>query len=151
MARAAYAQPGGLAAVDGLESLLDQPVHEDHRDAVLLQHDGRAAGPAVRGDGLGEMGQITPVGRLGACLARRPLSSVVIVILALDATETRVILFPACNLRFVAGLAADGSPPKPCWGPPEIAAHLGVNPHTVNKWVARKQLPAHNVGGLWKF
>lgn len=33
----------------------------------------------------------------------------------------------------------------------EIAAHLGVNPDTVYKWIERKKLPAHKVGRLWKF
>ena len=33
----------------------------------------------------------------------------------------------------------------------EIAAHLGVNPDTVYKWIERKKLPAHKMGRLWKF
>ena len=33
----------------------------------------------------------------------------------------------------------------------EIAAHLGVNPDTVYKWIERKKMPAHKVGRLWKF
>jgi excisionase family DNA binding protein len=33
----------------------------------------------------------------------------------------------------------------------EIAAHLGVSRDTVYKWIARKQLPGHKVGKLWKF
>jgi len=33
----------------------------------------------------------------------------------------------------------------------EIAAHLGVNPDTVYKWIDRKNMPAHKVGRLWKF
>ena len=33
----------------------------------------------------------------------------------------------------------------------EIAAHLGVNPHTIYKWITRKRMPAHKVGKLWKF
>jgi len=33
----------------------------------------------------------------------------------------------------------------------EIAAHLGVNPDTIYKWVERKKLPAHKLGRLWKF
>ena len=33
----------------------------------------------------------------------------------------------------------------------EIAAHLGVNPDTIYKWVERKRMPAHKVGRLWKF
>jgi len=33
----------------------------------------------------------------------------------------------------------------------EIAAHLGVNPDTVYKWIERKDMPAHKVGRLWKF
>lgn len=33
----------------------------------------------------------------------------------------------------------------------QIAAHLGVNPDTVYKWITRKKMPAHKVGRLWKF
>lgn len=33
----------------------------------------------------------------------------------------------------------------------EIAAHMGVNPDTVYKWIERKRLPAHKMGRLWKF
>lgn len=33
----------------------------------------------------------------------------------------------------------------------EIAAHLGVNPDTVYKWIERKDMPAHKAGRLWKF
>ena len=33
----------------------------------------------------------------------------------------------------------------------EIAAHLGVNPDTIYKWIIRKSMPAHKVGRLWKF
>jgi excisionase family DNA binding protein len=33
----------------------------------------------------------------------------------------------------------------------EIAAHLGVNPDTIYKWIDRKDMPAHKVGRLWKF
>ena len=33
----------------------------------------------------------------------------------------------------------------------EIAAHLGVNPDTVCKWITRKKMPAHKLGRLWKF
>ena len=33
----------------------------------------------------------------------------------------------------------------------EIAAHIGVNPDTIYKWITRKSMPAHKVGRLWKF
>ena len=33
----------------------------------------------------------------------------------------------------------------------EIAAHLGVYPDTIYKWITRKRMPAHKVGKLWKF
>ena len=33
----------------------------------------------------------------------------------------------------------------------EIAAHLGVKPDTIYKWIVRKGMPAHKVGRLWKF
>jgi excisionase family DNA binding protein len=39
-----------------------------------------------------------------------------------------------------------------CWlSVEETAAHLGVNPDTVDKWIERKRLPADKVGRLWKF
>jgi excisionase family DNA binding protein len=33
----------------------------------------------------------------------------------------------------------------------EIAAHLGVNPDTIYKWITRKKMPGHKLGRLWKF
>ena len=33
----------------------------------------------------------------------------------------------------------------------EIAAHLGVSRDTVLNWIAKKDMPAHKVGKLWKF
>jgi len=33
----------------------------------------------------------------------------------------------------------------------EIAAHLGVKPTSIYKWITRKGMPAHKVGRLWKF
>ncbi len=33
----------------------------------------------------------------------------------------------------------------------EIAAHIGVKQETVYTWIAKKGLPAHKVGRLWKF
>ena len=33
----------------------------------------------------------------------------------------------------------------------EIAAHLGVNPDTIYKWITRKGMPAHKLERLWKF
>lgn len=33
----------------------------------------------------------------------------------------------------------------------EIAAHLGVQPDTIYKWISRKSMPVHKVGRLWKF
>jgi excisionase family DNA binding protein len=33
----------------------------------------------------------------------------------------------------------------------EIAAHLGVNPDTIYKWIDRKAMPSHKLGRLWKF
>jgi excisionase family DNA binding protein len=33
----------------------------------------------------------------------------------------------------------------------EVAAHLGVQQDTVYKWIARKNLPAHKAGRLWRF
>ena len=33
----------------------------------------------------------------------------------------------------------------------QIAAHLGVNPDTIYKWITRKKMPAHKLGRLWKF
>ena len=33
----------------------------------------------------------------------------------------------------------------------EIAAYLGVKRDTIYKWIARRKMPAHKVGRLWKF
>ncbi len=33
----------------------------------------------------------------------------------------------------------------------EVAEYLGVKRDTLYKWIARKQMPAHKVGRLWKF
>lgn len=33
----------------------------------------------------------------------------------------------------------------------EIAAHLGVSKDTIYAWIAKKRMPAHRVGRLWKF
>lgn len=33
----------------------------------------------------------------------------------------------------------------------EIAEHLGVSKDTVYGWIAKKEMPAHKVGRLWKF
>lgn len=33
----------------------------------------------------------------------------------------------------------------------EIAAHLGVNPGKIYKWITRKRIPAHQLGWLRKF
>ena len=34
---------------------------------------------------------------------------------------------------------------------PEIAQHLGVSRDTIYSWLAKKKIPAHKVGRLWKF
>lgn len=33
----------------------------------------------------------------------------------------------------------------------EIAEHLGVSKDTVYAWIAKRNMPAHKVGRLWKF
>ena len=33
----------------------------------------------------------------------------------------------------------------------EIASHLGVSKDTVYTWLAKKRIPAHRIGKLWKF
>lgn len=33
----------------------------------------------------------------------------------------------------------------------ETAEHLGVSKDTIYRWIAKKQMPAHKVGKLWKF
>ena len=33
----------------------------------------------------------------------------------------------------------------------EIAEHLGVSKDTVYAWIAKRNMPAHRVGRLWKF
>jgi len=32
-----------------------------------------------------------------------------------------------------------------------VAAHLGVTKDSVYTWIAKKEMPAHRVGRLWKF
>lgn len=36
-------------------------------------------------------------------------------------------------------------------GVEEIAEHLGVSKDTVYAWIAKRNMPAHRVGRLWKF
>ena len=36
-------------------------------------------------------------------------------------------------------------------GVEEIAGHLGVSKDTVYVWIAKRGMPAHRVGRLWKF
>ena len=33
----------------------------------------------------------------------------------------------------------------------EIAEYLGIQRETVYTWIAKKKMPAHKVGRLWKF
>lgn len=33
----------------------------------------------------------------------------------------------------------------------EISEHLGVSKDTVYSWIAKRNMPAHKVGRLWKF
>lgn len=33
----------------------------------------------------------------------------------------------------------------------DIAGHLGVSKDTIYAWIAKRQMPAHKVGRLWKF
>ncbi len=33
----------------------------------------------------------------------------------------------------------------------KIAEHIGVSKDTIYRWIAKKQMPAHKVGKLWKF
>ena len=33
----------------------------------------------------------------------------------------------------------------------DIADHLGVSKDTVYAWIAKREMPAHRVGRLWKF
>lgn len=33
----------------------------------------------------------------------------------------------------------------------EIAEHIGVSKDTIYRWIAKKQMPAHKIGKLWKF
>ena len=33
----------------------------------------------------------------------------------------------------------------------DIAAYLGVKNETIYVWIAKKRMPAHKVGRLWKF
>lgn len=39
-----------------------------------------------------------------------------------------------------------------CWlSVREIAAHLGVNPDAIYKWITRKKMPTNKLGRLWEF
>ena len=49
------------------------------------------------------------------------------------------------------GAAARGKMKERWLSVNEIAAHLGVSPDTIYKWIERKKLPAHKLGRLWKF
>lgn len=33
----------------------------------------------------------------------------------------------------------------------EIAEHLGVSDDTVHRWIRNQNMPAHQIGRLWKF
>jgi len=33
----------------------------------------------------------------------------------------------------------------------ETAEYLGVSKDTIYRWIAKKQMPAHKIGRLWKF
>lgn len=33
----------------------------------------------------------------------------------------------------------------------EVAEYLGITRDTVYKWIARKRMPGHKIGRLWKF
>ena len=33
----------------------------------------------------------------------------------------------------------------------DVAEHLGVSKDTVYAWLAKREMPAHRVGRLWKF
>jgi excisionase family DNA binding protein len=33
----------------------------------------------------------------------------------------------------------------------DIAEHLGVSKDTIYAWIAKRKMPAHRVGRLWKF
>ena len=65
---------------------------------------------------------------------------------------TRIAQFGASALwRFLAGVRTQILMQERWLSVREIAAHLGVNPDTIYKWIDRKKMPAHKVGRLWKF
>ena len=33
----------------------------------------------------------------------------------------------------------------------EIAQHLGVSQDTIHRWIRKRNMPAHQIGRLWKF
>lgn len=33
----------------------------------------------------------------------------------------------------------------------EIALHLGVSQDTIHRWIRKREMPAHQIGRLWKF
>ena len=41
--------------------------------------------------------------------------------------------------------------PEPWVSLEEIAQHLAVSQDTVHRWIRRKGMPAHKIGGIWRF
>jgi excisionase family DNA binding protein len=41
--------------------------------------------------------------------------------------------------------------PEPWVSLEEIAQHLGVSQDTVHRWIRNRDMPAHQIGRLWKF
>lgn len=45
----------------------------------------------------------------------------------------------------------DTMKPEPWISLEDIAQHLGVSQDTVHRWIRNRDMPAHQVGRLWKF
>ena len=41
--------------------------------------------------------------------------------------------------------------PEPWVSLEDIALHLGVSQDTIHRWIRNRNMPAHQIGRLWKF
>ena len=41
--------------------------------------------------------------------------------------------------------------PEPWVSLEDIAQHLGVSQDTIHRWIRKREMPAHQIGRLWKF
>ena len=66
-----------------------------------------------------------------------------------------VICARVCNtahsFTMVDNGRGDTMKPEPWVSLEEIAQHLGVSQDTVHRWIRNRDMPAHQIGRLWKF